>query len=313
MSNIFLSYKTEDHHHAERLAAALEAKGHEVWWDHLLKAGEAYRTTIMKQIERCDVAIVIWTPQSVRSPFVIDEASRATDRRKLLPVMIKTDENGREQKIDIPLGLASIHAEDLTYWDGNADDHRILKLTENITSISNGFWKTVYRTRDIGKEGFRFWRAITTDISTDIGGLPYKVLILGSISLSIIGCVIFVFGLSLQSAVDGSYALPLSPMLMVMVTFPAIALFIGLIRTMFQFVYVTTGRRSRQFFDSSFSLVFIVALLLSILFCAVLLSKPEIGVHSVLIIVPVLTLAVLFVLALARITLIGGNILFQRL
>lgn len=312
MSNIFLSYKTEDRHHAERLAAALEAKGHEVWWDHLLKAGEDYRTKIMKQIERCDVTIVIWTPQSVESAFVIDEASRATDRRKLLPVMIKIDENGREQKIDIPLGLASIHAEDLTYWDGNVDDLHILKLTENITSISNGFWKTVYRTRDIGKVSIGFWQAITTDISTDIGGLPYKVLVLGSISLSIIGCIIFVFGLSLQ-AVDGGYALPLSPMLMVMVTFPAIALLIGLIRTMFQFVYVTTGRRSRQFFDSSFTLIFIVAVLLSILRCVVLLKDPEVGIHSVLIIAPLLTLVVLFVFALVRISLIGGKILFHRL
>ena len=41
MSDVFISYKTEDRRRIEPLVRALEADGNSVWWDQHIGAGEA--------------------------------------------------------------------------------------------------------------------------------------------------------------------------------------------------------------------------------------------------------------------------------
>lgn len=99
---VFVSYAREDKGHIEKLAKFLERNGHTVWWDHLLLAGEHYREKIIKQIDDADKVIVVWSSHSVKSPFVIDEAQRANNSNKLIPVVMDVAEP--------PMGFGHIYA-----------------------------------------------------------------------------------------------------------------------------------------------------------------------------------------------------------
>jgi TIR domain len=99
---VFVSYAREDKRHIEKLARFLESNGHTVWWDHLLIAGEDYREKILQQIDGADKVVVVWSNHSVKSPFVIDEAQRANNLNKLVPVIMDVSEP--------PMGFGHIHA-----------------------------------------------------------------------------------------------------------------------------------------------------------------------------------------------------------
>jgi hypothetical protein len=109
MADIFISYSKADGMLARRLAAFLEAEGWTVWWDHSLKAGDAYRDEIMRQLSIARAAIVIWTKNSVRSDWVRAEAGRAKAEGKLIPVKTAELTYG-----DIPLPFSEMHTENIT-------------------------------------------------------------------------------------------------------------------------------------------------------------------------------------------------------
>lgn len=86
MADVFISYSKSHASVTRRLASELEALGISVWWDTELVAGESYRHRIQKEIADASAAIVIWTPDSIASEFVISEAGRAHAQRKLIQV-----------------------------------------------------------------------------------------------------------------------------------------------------------------------------------------------------------------------------------
>ena len=88
MADIFISYAREDLPKARLLAEAMIADGLSVWWDHDLLGGDQFREEISETIAAAKMVIVIWSENSVLSPFVKDEASRANDRGVLLPVAV---------------------------------------------------------------------------------------------------------------------------------------------------------------------------------------------------------------------------------
>jgi hypothetical protein len=114
MTDVFISYKREERENARRLAEALQKHGFGVWWDAEILPGERYRTVTQDILQSCKAAIVIWSPQSIHSSWVLDEAQSALDRGVLVPVMI-------ESIPKYPLGFGQHHAHDLTAWDGSPD------------------------------------------------------------------------------------------------------------------------------------------------------------------------------------------------
>lgn len=86
MADVFISYSRTHRALTEALAKDLESKGLDVWWDTDLLAGEDYRERIMSELKGCRAAIVIWTPESVRSAYVLSEAERARRDGKLVQV-----------------------------------------------------------------------------------------------------------------------------------------------------------------------------------------------------------------------------------
>lgn len=84
MADIFISYSKPHRHLTEQLAKDLEAQGLSVWWDTELLAGESFRHRIQEELKSCRAAIVIWTPDSVASDYVLSEAERARLAKKLI-------------------------------------------------------------------------------------------------------------------------------------------------------------------------------------------------------------------------------------
>jgi hypothetical protein len=100
MADIFIIYSQVDRELVEKLAKFLTENGYEVWWDTRLVGGEAYRRLIPEKLAEAKAAIVIWTPDSVKSDSVIDESDRARHEGKLITTRIDSlDVN------TIPLGF----------------------------------------------------------------------------------------------------------------------------------------------------------------------------------------------------------------
>jgi|JI10StandDraft_1071094.scaffolds.fasta_scaffold18158_8 hypothetical protein len=108
MSDIFISYAREDLPKARLLAEAMIADGLSVWWDHELLGGDQFREAITQTIATAKVVIVIWSENSVQSPFVKDEASRANARGVLLPVAIG--------EVEPPVGFGELQTIRFKRW-----------------------------------------------------------------------------------------------------------------------------------------------------------------------------------------------------
>ena len=84
MADIFISYAKKDRPYAEELAKFLDELGLTTWWDANLVGGQEFRERITDEIDRSKATIVIWSPNSIKSAFVIDEADHARQSGKLL-------------------------------------------------------------------------------------------------------------------------------------------------------------------------------------------------------------------------------------
>ena len=94
MADVFISYSKPYIELTRDLAKDLEGKGVTVWWDTELLAGESFRQRIIQELHDCKAAIVIWTPQSLTSDYVISEAERARKVGKLIQVRVADVEPG---------------------------------------------------------------------------------------------------------------------------------------------------------------------------------------------------------------------------
>ena len=87
-TSVFVSYSRADRKRAMPIIQALEQAGFSVWWDGLLEGGERYSTTTTAALESARAVVVLWSRTSQDSHWVHDEATRARDRRCLVPVSI---------------------------------------------------------------------------------------------------------------------------------------------------------------------------------------------------------------------------------
>ena len=113
MTDVFISYKKEDVSRVQPIAEALAQAGYDVWWDHRIPPGRTYRDVIGAALDAAKCVIVVWSENSTKSQWVLDEADVGAKRRVLLPILI--------DNIMPPLGFTQIEAARLIGWDGDAE------------------------------------------------------------------------------------------------------------------------------------------------------------------------------------------------
>ncbi|MBU6165959.1 MAG: TIR domain-containing protein, partial [Alphaproteobacteria bacterium] len=88
MTDIFISYSSDDRARAKLFADAFAAAGLNVWWDAGLRAGDAYDQKIEQALRAAKAVVVLWSPTSVASRWVRAEATLADRCKSLVPVTI---------------------------------------------------------------------------------------------------------------------------------------------------------------------------------------------------------------------------------
>ena len=88
MADVFISYASADRGLAQQLADKLVAQGYSVWWDTSLVPGSSFRPAIVTELKAAKRVLVIWSPNSVKSEWVISEADRAAKASKLIGVRV---------------------------------------------------------------------------------------------------------------------------------------------------------------------------------------------------------------------------------
>lgn len=127
MADIFISYANEDRERAGQLAALLESVG-TVWWDRRIPAGRTWRALLEQALGDARCMVVLWSENSVNSPWVGEEAEEARRLGKtLLPVLI--------QRVEPPMGFRTIQAADLTNWDGSPAHPAAQMLIADLRSL----------------------------------------------------------------------------------------------------------------------------------------------------------------------------------
>jgi len=127
MSDIFISYAKGDRPKVEPLAKALEKHGWSVWWDRKIPPGKTFAQVIQEAINAAKCMIVIWSNESVKSEWVIEEATIGNSRGILVPA--------RVDPIDPPLGFGRIQAADLTNWNTGTSNVGFTALLDSVKEV----------------------------------------------------------------------------------------------------------------------------------------------------------------------------------
>jgi adenylate cyclase len=124
VAKVFLSYGREDADTAKMLAEALGRAGHEVWWDRHIHGGSRYAAEIARQLKQAEAVVVLWSPASMESAWVQDEAAEGRDTGRLVPVCLAGSRP--------PLGFRQFQSIDLSQWDGDRDHEQLADLLRAI-------------------------------------------------------------------------------------------------------------------------------------------------------------------------------------
>jgi serine/threonine-protein kinase len=129
MSDVFISYKSEDRRRIQPLVRCLQSDGYSVWWDEQIGTGDVWREKIERELDDAGCVIVVWSKHSVgrEGAFVREEASRAQHRGVYLPVLIDS--------VSPPLGFGEMQATSLVGWKGNSSDHRYLAVRSGLQRL----------------------------------------------------------------------------------------------------------------------------------------------------------------------------------
>ena len=108
MSDIFLSYSSEDLPRLRGLIRALEQHGWSVWWDRTILPGRTFDQAIEEALDAARCVMVVWSQHSVLSDWVKTEAAEGARRAILVPVLL--------DEVRVPLEFRRIQAARLLDW-----------------------------------------------------------------------------------------------------------------------------------------------------------------------------------------------------
>lgn len=130
MSDIFLSYKSEDRARAKIIAEALEQQGYSVWLDQKIPPGKTYDDFINEALDSAKCVVVLWSKESVKlkeGRWVRTEATIGDRRGILVPVLI--------DDVEPPFSFMLTEAARLIDWKGTLPNPEFDLLVGSIAGI----------------------------------------------------------------------------------------------------------------------------------------------------------------------------------
>jgi TIR domain-containing protein len=127
VSDIFVSYASEDREQAAVLARALQESGWSIWWDRVIPTGEQFADVIKEELDSAKCVVVLWSHQSTSSQWVRREASLAVDQHKLFPALI--------EDVPPPWEFSDLQACDLVNWSGTIQDPKFQRLATDLRGV----------------------------------------------------------------------------------------------------------------------------------------------------------------------------------
>jgi adenylate cyclase len=128
MARVFLSYAREDVETARKLAGVLADAGQTVWWDRHVHGGANFSNEIERELKEADAVMVLWSPASIASAWVQDEAAEGRDSGRLVPAILDSAKP--------PLGFRQLQCVDLSSWTKNSQGEGIDDLLTAISKIA---------------------------------------------------------------------------------------------------------------------------------------------------------------------------------
>ena len=128
MSDIFVSYASEDKGRVQALAHALERKGWSVWWDRRIPAGKSFDEVIHEALKNTRSVVVVWTKASVKSTWVKNESRNGLRRNILFPVMLLDE-------VEIPLEFEHLQAAHLMDWQSEQDHAGFDQFIDDLAGV----------------------------------------------------------------------------------------------------------------------------------------------------------------------------------
>ena len=133
MADIFVSYSTADRSRVSVLAEELQQRGWSVWWDREIVVGTAWDDAIEQEIAKARCVLVLWSPNSVKSEWVKNEARDAKQRHILVPALIEATK--------LPIEFRHIQTADLTSWTPGEPNPEFEKLLAGLHQLLDGLKK----------------------------------------------------------------------------------------------------------------------------------------------------------------------------
>ncbi|MDH3446465.1 MAG: toll/interleukin-1 receptor domain-containing protein [Deltaproteobacteria bacterium] len=127
MSDIFISYASEDRGRVLPLVQALEKTGWTIFWDRNIPAGKTWHQRMGEEIKTCGCVLVVWTEKSVQSDWVVEEAEIGKRRQILVPIML--------DEVEPPFGFGLIQAANLVAWNGSNSEPSFRRMISDIETI----------------------------------------------------------------------------------------------------------------------------------------------------------------------------------
>ncbi len=134
MSDIFISYASEDKEKAGFLTEVLEGRGWSVWWDRKILPGKSFSQVIKEALDNAKCVVVLWSSKSAESDWVQNEAAEGFQRKILVPVLI--------EDVQIPFEFRRIQAADLIDWKTDRSHLGVVALVKAISEIIGDPYKS---------------------------------------------------------------------------------------------------------------------------------------------------------------------------
>jgi hypothetical protein len=127
MAGVFLSYSRADRALADQVIRGLRRVGVEVWWDQDMP-GVDWQEELERELNSMVAVVVLWTPHSVSSKYVRDEARLGLHSEKLV--------NALAGVASPPFPFDRVNGLPLDGWDGHEPHHGWSRLIQTIDALA---------------------------------------------------------------------------------------------------------------------------------------------------------------------------------